>query len=295
MKKTILLVGCGDVARRAIPWLTRRFRVLALIRRPEDRAALRALGVRALLGDLDDRRSLGRLAGIADYVIHAAPPPAEGIADTRTRHLVSVMMRGKSLPQGLCYISTTGVYGDCQGAWVDESRPAAPTTSRARRRVDAEALLRQFARRCGARLAILRAPGIYARERLSLERLRRGDPVLAAEDDVFTNHIHADDLARAACLALFRGRAGRCYNVVDDSALPMGDYFDLMADIFGLPRPPRVSRVEAAGRLSPMTLSFMGESRRLRNDRLKRELRLRLAYPSVAKGLLAAAEVSPSP
>jgi nucleoside-diphosphate-sugar epimerase len=288
MKKTILIVGCGDVARRAIPWLARRFRVLALTRRSEERPTLRALGARPLLGDLDDRRSLRRLAGIADYVLHAAPPPAEGSEDSRTRHLVSVIRRGKSLPQGFCYISTTGVYGDCRGAWVDESRPVAPATPRARRRVDAETVLRGVAR-AGVRVAILRAPGIYARERLSLERLRRGDPVLAVQDDVFTNHIHADDLARAACLALFRGRPGRCYNVVDDTALPMGDYFDLMADTFGLPRPPRVARSEAMGRLSPATLSFMAESRRLCNDRMKRELRLRLAYPTVADGLAAAA------
>jgi nucleoside-diphosphate-sugar epimerase len=287
MKKTVLIVGCGDVARRAIPWLARRFRVLALTRGTEERSVLRALGAQPLLGDLDDRHSLRRLAGIADYVLHAAPPPPEGARDSRTRHLVSALRRGKSLPQGLCYISTTGVYGDCQGAWVDEARPVAPASARARRRVDAEGVLRGLAG-SDMRVSILRAPGIYARERLPLARLERGDPVLAPQDDVITNHIHADDLARAACLALFRGRPGRCYNAVDDTVLPMGDYFDLLADRFGLPRPPRVSRAEAAGRLSPMTLSFMGESRRLRNDRLKGELRVRLVYPTVAAGLAAA-------
>jgi nucleoside-diphosphate-sugar epimerase len=287
MKKTILIVGCGDVARRAIPWLARRFRVLAVIRRPEERSALRALGARPLLADLDDRRSLRRLAGIADYLLHAAPPQPEGALDRRTRRLVGVLRSGKSLPQGLCYISTTGVYGDCRGAWADESRPVAPATTRARRRVDAEAILRGLARCSGVRVSILRAPGIYARERLPLARLTRGDPVLAPEDDVYTNHIHAEDLARAACLALFRGRPGRCYNAVDDSALAMGDYFDLLADHFDLPRPPRVSRTEAAERLSPMTMSFMGESRRLKNQRMKGELRMRLAYPTVAAALAA--------
>src|SRR5574338_344657 len=286
MKKTILIVGCGDVAQRAIPWLVRRFRVFALIRRHEERTALRALGAQPVVGDLDDRHSLKRLAGVADYVLYAAPPPPEGAVDPRTRRLTGALRRGRSLPQGLCYISTTGVYGDCRGAWVDESRPVAPATGRARRRVDAEDALRELACR-GVRVAILRAPGIYARERLPLARLTRGDPVLRADQDVFTNHIHADDLARAACLALFRGRPGRCYNVVDDTALAMGDYFDLLADHFGLPRPPRVSRAEAAGRLSPMTLSFMDESRRLSNARLKGELRMRLAHPTVADFLAA--------
>lgn len=289
MKKTILIVGCGDVARRAIPWLARRFRVLAVIRRPEERAALRALGARPLLADLDDRRSLGRLAGIADYLLHAAPPPPEGALDRRTRRLVGVLRSGKSLPQRLCYISTTGVYGDCLGAWADESRPPAPVTARARRRVDAESVLRGLARQSGVRVSILRAPGIYAAERLPLARLERGDPVLRAEEDVFTNHIHAEDLARAACLALFRGRPGRCYNAVDDTALAMGDYFDFLADHYGRPRPPRVSRAEAAERLSPLSLSFMGESRRLSNRRMKAELRVRLAYPTVAAALAAPA------
>ena len=284
MKKTVLIVGCGDVARRAIPWLVRRFRVLALVRRPEERSALRFPGVRLIVGDLDDGPSLWRLAGVADYVLHAAPPPPEGVADPRTRRLICVLKSGKSLPQGLCYISTTGVYGDCQGAWVDESHPVAPATARAQRRVDAEAALRRLAL-SGVRVSILRAPGIYAAGRLPRARLERGDPVLCAGEDVYTNHVHADDLAWAACLALFRGRPGRCYNVVDDTALAMGDYYDMLADHFGLPRPPRVSRAEAAERLSPMTLSFMGESRRLYNVRLKGELRMRLTYPTVAAGL----------
>jgi nucleoside-diphosphate-sugar epimerase len=134
-------------------------------------------------------------------------------------------------------------------------------------------------------VSILRAPGIYAGDRLPLERLHRADPVLSAEDDVFTNHIHAEDLARAACLALFRAPAGRVYNVVDDSDLKMGDYFDAVADHFRLPRPPRLSRKDIAERLSALTLSFMSESRRLGNHRIKRELRLRLHYPTIVDGL----------
>jgi nucleoside-diphosphate-sugar epimerase len=153
--------------------------------------------------------------------------------------------------------------------------------------VDAERRVRAFGRRNRVRVGILRAPGIYAADRLPLERLRRGDPVLCADEDVHTNHIHADDLARAACLALFRARGGRAFNVADDSELAMGDYFDLVADACGLPRPPRFGRDEIAGRLSALTLSFMAESRRLDNGRLKRELRLRLRYPTVADGLRA--------
>lgn len=286
--KRILIVGSGDVALRTLPWLTRRFRVFALVRQPDAAAALRAAGAIPIAGDLDDRRSLKRLAGLADAVLHFAPPPSSGRGDPRTQHLLAALQSRKSLPQGLIYISTTGVYGDCAGARVDETRPCNAQTARGQRRVDAERRLRGFCRRTGVRVVVLRAPGIYAADRLPLERLQRGDPVLVGDEDVHTNHIHAEDLARIACLALFRALPGRAYNASDDSGMKMGDYFDAVADAFALPRPPRLGRAEIATRLSPLTLSFMGESRRLDNRRLKRELRVRLRYPTIADGLRAA-------
>jgi nucleoside-diphosphate-sugar epimerase len=192
--------------------------------------------------------------------------------------------------QRIVYASTSGVYGDCGGARFDETRAVEATTDRARRRVDAEAQLRWFGRRSGARVTVLRIPGIYAADRPGghpRERLARGTPVLATADDVYTNHIHADDLARACVAALHRGAPQRVLHASDDSELKMGDYFDLAADLCGLPRPRRITRAEAAGQLSPMLLSFMSESRRLDNQRLKRELRLRLRYPTVREGLVA--------
>ena len=286
--KRILIVGSGDVALRALPWLTRRFRVFALTRRSDASAALRAAGAIPLVADLDDRRSLLRLAGLADAVLHFAPPPTAGEGDPRTRRLLAALAAAPGLPQRVIYISTTGVYGDCAGAHIDETRPCRAHTARAQRRVDAERQLRAFGRRNAVSVAILRAPGIYAADRLPLDRLQRGDPVLSAADDVYTNHIHADDLARLACLALFRAPAGRVYNASDDSQLRMGDYFDAVADAFDLPRPPRLGRAEIATQLSPMTLSFMSESRQLDNRRLKRELRTTLRYPTIAAGLAAA-------
>ena len=286
--KRILIVGSGDVARRALPWLLRRFRVFALVRQPEAAVELRALGAVPVVGDLDDRQSLRRLAGIADAVLHFAPPPQTGHGDPRMARLLAALAGRSSLPQGVVYISTTGVYGDCARGRVDETRPCRAQTARGRRRVDAERRLRAFGRRNQVRVALLRAPGIYAADRLPLERLRRGDPVLAADEDVHTNHIHAEDLARIACLALFRAGPGRAYNASDDSGLRMGEYFDAVAERFGLARPPRMARAEIVHHLSPLTLSFMSESRRLDNRRLKRELRLRLRYPTVADGLRAA-------
>lgn len=286
--KQVLIVGSGDVARRIIPWLARRFLVRALVRRPEERDALRALGATPIVADLDRPASLARLAGIADYVLHCAPPPGEGPDDPRTRRLLAALMQRASLPRRLVYISTTGVYGDCAGAWLDETRPLRPASARAVRRVAAETRLRRFGCRSGCRVSVLRAPGIYDSDaRLPLARLRKGEPVLAPEDDVFTNHIHADDLAHLLALALFRGRPNRVYNASDDSQLRMGEYFDLVADAVGLPRPPRLPRADLSERLSALTLSFMSESRRLDNGRIKRELRARLLFPCVADALAA--------
>lgn len=284
----LLIVGSGDVARRAASWLTRHFRVLALLRDSAGAADWRQLGVTPLPGDLDRPATLARLAGVADLVLHLAPPPRDGSRDTRTRHLLAALSRGRSLPRRLVYISTTGVYGDCGGTCIDETRPRHPDSARALRRVDAEDAVRRWGALNQVPVLILRAPGIYAAERLPLERLQAGLPALVPEADVYTNHIHADDLARACCLALFRGGAGRSFNVVDDSDLKMGDYFDRVAELFQLPRPPRVSPAELAQHLSPLQRSFMAESRRIANRRLKRELRLNLSYPTVDQGLAAA-------
>lgn len=285
----LLIVGCGDVGQRVLKLLAARWRVYALTSRAEAMPALRALGAVPLLGNLDDPATLGRLGGLADAVLHLAPPPGQGDEDPRTAALLQALAR-KGRVRRLVYGSTTGVYGDAGGQRFDETRAVSPASDRSRRRVDAERRLRAFGRARGVCVTVLRIPGIYAGDRPGghpRERLARGTPVLTPDDDVYTNHIHADDLARACVAALFRGRPQRVVHASDDTELKMGDYFDLAADLCGLPRPPRVSRAEAAGQLAPTSLSFMSESRRLENRRLKQELRLRLRYPRVHEGLLA--------
>ena len=288
-RPTLLIIGCGDIGLRVLQLLRGRWRLLALTSQPERVPLLRAAGARPLVGDLDTPASLARLAGLADAVLHLAPPPAEGDTDPRTAHLLQALAR-QGRVRRIVYASTTGVYGDCGGAFVDETRAAHPMTDRARRRVDAERRLRWYGRGFGARVTVLRVPGIYAGDRPGghpRERLARGAPVLASEVDVYTNHIHANDLARACVRALHAGAPQRVVNVCDDSAIKMGDYFDLAADLGGVARPRRVGLDEAARELSVMQLSFMAESRRLSNARLKRELRLRLRYPTVEHGLRA--------
>lgn len=266
---------------RTIPLLTDRYRIFTLIRNPVYLEKLRALGVVPVIGDLDNRVSLTRIAGLADAVLHFAPPANNGTRDTRTRHLLAGLSRG-ALPERLVYISTSSVYGDCGGAFVSESHPLNPQTARTQRRVDAERQIRSWASRNRVKASILRVPGIYAADRLPLERLRTSAPTILQQEDSYVNHIHADDLARISIAALRYGNACRVYHASDDSELKMGDYFDLVADAFGLPHTPRLTRTEIKHIASPMLWSFMNESRRLTNQRMKQELKVRLHYPTVA-------------
>ncbi len=297
----ILIIGCGDVGLRVARLLNGRARIYALSHSPQRFAELRAAGVTPLAGNLDVRSSLHRIAGLADVVLHFAPPPGDGETDPRTRYLLAALAWRASLSRGLSsnpggknpafrlrkalvYISTSGVYGDCGGAAVAETHPARPNNARAKRRADAEAQLRANGRR-GLRVGILRAPGIYAQDRMPAERVKKALPAIVAADDVHTNHIHAEDLARLALAVLFRGRPNRLYNAVDDSGLKMGDWFDVVADHLGLPRPPRLPRAEVIAAVTPAMRTFLTESRRLDNRRAKTELRFRLKYPTVREGL----------
>ncbi len=248
---------------RMIPLVRARYALYALVRERERIRELRALGLKPVRGDLDRPDTLAALPGLAHDVVHFAPPPQTGVRDTRTAHLIAALAKGKSLPQQLVYISTSGVYGDCGGALVDETRPLKPQTGRAQRRADAERRLRDWGARSGVRVTILRVPGIYAADRLPFSRLTKGTPALREEDDAYVNHVHAEDLARIVVAALHRGHPNRSYNAADDVPQRMGDYFDLVADRFGLPRPRRIAREEARRTISPQLYSFMSESRRL--------------------------------
>ncbi|WP_158897768.1 SDR family NAD(P)-dependent oxidoreductase [Burkholderia sp. L27(2015)] len=335
----VLIVGCGDVGTRCIDALGKRFRIFAVTRDLQNAAALRMHGATPVYADLDRPGSLHRIAALAPWILHLAPPPTTGATDTRTRSLLAALGRAQArgraplrrssgntpsnMPRirprnthaacvprmavgrlrrrmaSLCivpepglaparilsYASTSGVYGDCAGALIDETRPTRPANPRAIRRVDAETALRDAGVRGLISLRVMRIPGIYAADRLPLARLNKGTPALCPADDVYTSHIHADDLASILCRALWRGMPQRVVHASDDSRLKMGDYFDLVARTHGLPLPRRIAREQAGRELEPMLLSFMRESRRLDNTRLKRELGVRLRYPSVTEFL----------
>jgi nucleoside-diphosphate-sugar epimerase len=268
--KRLLIVGFGDVARRAAPRLARQYEVLERSRRSGF--------------DLDRPETLAGLVD-CDALLHCAPPPPSGERDTRTANLIAALELHRILPARLVYVSTSGVYGDCAGARVDEERVPRPQTARAVRRLEAEAQLRAWCAARGVSLVILRVPGIYAADRLPIERLRAGIPVLRAEDDVYTNHIHAEDLAAFIARSLHDGAKPGIYNASDDTELKAGDWLDLVALRHGLPRPPRIPRSEAKARIPAAQLDFLSESRRLDNRRMKAVLGMTLAYPTVFSGV----------
>jgi nucleoside-diphosphate-sugar epimerase len=280
-KPRLLILGCGDVGMRLLPLLRQHFRIFAVTTQTSRQEELRMAGAIPVIADLDEPATLARLARLATNIIHLAPPQSDGATDRRTRNLAAILPDRARL----VYVSTSGVYGDCGGEKIDETRPVNPHNPRATRRVDAEQALRVWAQRANAHLSIVRVPGIYANDRLPIERLQKGTPALQAQDDVFTNHVHADDLARIIVAALFHGQPSRVYHAVDDSDLKMGDYFDAVADAHKLPRPPRLPRAELESKVTPMMLSFMSESRRLENQRIKSELGIRLQFPTVADAL----------
>ena len=290
LKNTLLIVGCGDIALRTAPLLQAHFRVLGLCRSPENFTRLRSHGIIPLSGNLDHTRSLDKLAGIAQVVIHLAPPPNHGKHDTRTTNLLAALIRRPHrktaiLPQRLVYISTSGVYGNCNGALINETYPINPGNDRALRRINAENQIRAWGGRHHVNTSILRVPGIYAGNRLPLVRVQEGKPMLCSEEDSYTNHIHANDLAKSIYAAIRHAKPNRIYHTCDDSHLKMGEYFDLVADKFNLPHPPRISRNQASGHISPGMLSYLDESRRLVNSRMKKELRIKLKHPIVAEGI----------
>ncbi len=291
-RQRVLIVGCGDVGLRVARLLPSRLKLIALTSSAERVDGLRREHITPLQGNLDEPATLRRLAGLATRVVHLAPPPGDNPnwrSDPRTVALLRAL-RLRSLPMSLVYGSTSGVYGDCGGAPVSETRPLNPHTPRSQRRVHAEAHVRLFGRATATPVHILRIPGIYAPDReggTPRARLLKGTPVLRREDDVYTSHIHADDLARACLAALWRGKPQRITHACDDTRLLMGDYFDLAADLYRLPRPLRLARDTATQQLPLMLLSFMSESRQLDNQRLKKDLRLVLRYPTVAEGLRA--------
>ncbi|MCF8002948.1 MAG: SDR family oxidoreductase [Chromatiaceae bacterium] len=280
----MIILGCGYIGQA----LAKRYRqrgepVVGIVRSAETAVEVEAAGAQALQLDLS-RDDLASLEPAGKQLFHLAPPPSEGDDDPLTAHLIEAFERNGH-PRRLVYIGTTGVYGDCEGAWVDEAWQPQPTASRSLRRWDAEQRLRQWSRESGAELVILRVAGIYACDRLPLARIRSAQPVVKADEAPWSNRIHAEDLVEICIAAMERAPSGALYNVCDGHPSTMTDYFCQVADAAGLPRPPQIPLAEADGQVSAGMLSYLKESRRLSNQRLLDELGVRLRYPDLAQGL----------
>jgi len=283
----ILIVGCGQVGKQVAQHeLAESHRVVALARTEASAGSLQALGVECVRGDLDDPASLRHLPLQHCNVYYFAPPPAKGSEDTRMRNFLASLTSG-NLPARVVLISTSGVYGDCRGEWVTEARPPRPDSDRARRRLDAEQQLLAFGAAQGVPVVILRVPGIYGPGRLPVERLMAGEPVLRESESPWSNRVHIDDLVAACVAAMRRGHDRAVYNISDGCPTTMTDYFNRVADALGIPRPVQISRAEAPARLSSGMLSYLAESKRLDNRRMREELGIEPAYPDLVSGLAA--------
>ena len=283
--KSVLIVGCGYVGRH----VARRLRdagcaVTGVVRSQQSAELLAELSIVPIVADLDESSTVVALPVANNALFYFVPPPATGDSDLRLRNFLATLSM-KKLPTRIVYISTSGVYGDCQGDWIDESQPLNPTSSRAKRRADAESALSEWSRETGCPAMTLRVPGIYGPGRLPLERLRAGLPLLREADSPYTNRIHVDDLAATCVAAMTRGVPGAVYNVSDGHPSNMTDYFNQIADYARLPRPPTVGRDEADAVLTSGMRAFMDESKRLVNRRMREELGVTLRYPNLKAGL----------
>jgi nucleoside-diphosphate-sugar epimerase len=281
----VLIVGCGDVGVRVARLLQARGgKVAALARTDAATARLRGFGISPVPGDLDEPASLASLPVAGKLLFYLAPPPGGGSADTRMRNFCAAVDLERA-PAKVVYVSTSGVYGDCGGAWVTEETPPNPQTSRAQRRLDAETALREWGRSQGVAVVILRVTGIYGPGRLPLARLQQGHPVLREDESPPTNRIHADDLAMICVAAAEKGEDGEIFNVSDGQPGTMTQYFNGAADLLGLPRPPQVTMAEARQVMTPLMLSYLTETRRMDNRRLLERLGITLHYPDLESGL----------
>jgi len=282
---SVLIIGCGDIGRRVARLEQAEGSTVTGLARSEGSAQrLSSSGIKPFSGDLDVPSSLVLLPVRNSVVYYFAPPPGRGVTDPRMEAFVSALIPS-NLPKRIVLISTTGVYGDCQGEWVTEARPANPQADRAKRRLAAETALRRWGESHNVSVVILRVPGIYGPGRLPEERLCAGESVLCEEESPFSNRIHADDLARACLAAAHRSNASGIYNICDGHPTTMTDFFNRVADMLKLPRPPAITLEQARRQLGAGMLSYLAESKRLDNRRMREELGVEPFYPTLERGL----------
>ena len=294
--KPVLIIGCGDIGQRVARLCQKKGNtVYGLARSEKSAERLQSLKISPVLGELSQPESLEGLFNSSTYSIdgassdcgdiyYFAPPPSEGTIDPYMHNFLSALSVDNH-PAKIILISTTAVYGDCQGEWVTEEQPVNPQTDRGLRRLDAEDTLQSWSETTGVPVVTLRVGGIYGPGRLPVERLRKGLPILKEKESPFTNRIHQDDLAQICVAAAEHGKPGEVYNVSDGQPSTMSYYFKAVAKAKGLPQPPEVSRAEAEKKMSAGMLSYLKESRRLDNKKILKGLQISLRYKNLEEGL----------
>ncbi len=293
MENKLWIIGCGDIGRRVANLYIqqskqqrRKINIKALINSQRSKQRCEAIGIKATVLNLDNI-STNKAINFSSEMQNAklfyfAPPPSLGREDIRfKRFLASLSYQ----PKRIVLISTTGVYGDSKGAWIDEQTPVNPQADRAYRRLSAEQLLQQWAQKYQREYIILRVAGIYAKDRLPLTRLKKGLAVVNATEAAWTNRIHADDLAMICKQAMESTFNGEIYNVTDGHPSTMTEYFNQVADYAGLKRPPQISMQQAEATLSAGMLSYLRESRRISNQKILNQLAIELQFPDLERGL----------
>ena len=288
--KSLFIVGCGDIGQR-VGALCRdsNIPVMGLARGEKTAARLKAAGIIPVRGDLAQPESLKVLPTAEATIFYFAPPPSEGKIDPLIRNFLHAV-NADSLPIKVVLISTTAVYGDCKGKWITETQPTSPQTARGQRRLDAEIALREWSSKTGVPIVILRVGGIYGPGRLPIGRIKKGLPILNEAESPFTNRIHQDDLAQICLAAAEHGKNGEIYNVSDGHPSTMSRYFKEVAKASGLALPPEISLQAAKQVMSAGMLSYLVESRRLKNEKILSDLKVVLKYPSLEAGLGASAD-----
>ena len=272
--KTLLSIGHGysaeALARRLLP---QGWRVIGTTRRAEKARRMAATGVEAVLlpGPLAEA-----LAEATHILVSVAPDEA---GDPILREHAEEMRAAR--PEWVGYLSTTAVYGDHAGGWVDEDTALTPTTARGQARVAAERGWTEL----GLPLHIFRLAGIYGSGRGPFEKVRDGTARRIIKPGQVFSRIHVEDIAQVLAASIARPSPGRIYNVCDDDPAPPEDVIGHAAELLGLPLPEAVPY--DAAEMTPMARSFYAESKRVRNDRIKAELGVRLIYPTYREGLAA--------
>jgi len=280
------IIGCGDVGRR-IARLLKPSNTIGVVRSVQSAQACKAFVTHAHCLDFDQHLPTDCFknsdVGILYYLV---PPQKQGLTDQRSQHVLAALTEQSIKPEGVILISTTGVYGDCDGAWVTEDTPTKPQTERGQRRLDMESQWLAWGKQQGVPVIILRVPGIYAFDRLPVQRLRNGTPVVSSDECGFTNRIHADDLAQVSVAAAQHGDPYEVYNVTDGTPGKISEYLQEAAKALGLPPLPEISLQQAQQTLSSGMLSYLGESRRISNQKMLNELNVELKYPDFKQGIL---------